>query len=82
MKVFSGSDSSSHSTFVSQSISDLDPHNLANEGRWNTVNENKYSETIGDSSADAHLNQNSMNESSRYNSQLLSSVSAAAGGSH
>ena len=77
---FSGSDSSSHSTFVSQSISDLDPHNLANEGRWNTVNENKYSETIGDSSADAHLNQNSMNESSRYNSQLLSSVSAAAGG--
>lgn len=77
---FSGSDSSSHSTFVSQSISDLDPHNLANEGRWNTVNENKYSETIGDSSADAHLNQNSMNESSRYNSQLLSSVSEAAGG--
>jgi hypothetical protein len=77
---FSGSDSSSRSTFVSQSISDLDPHNLANEGRWNTVNENKYSETIGDSSADAHLNQNSMNESSRYNSQLLSSVSAAAGG--
>jgi hypothetical protein len=77
---FSGSDSSSDPTFVSQSISDLDPHNLANDGRWNTVNENKYSETIGDSSADAHLNQNSMNESSRYNSQLLSSVSAAAGG--
>lgn len=77
---FSGSDSSSHPTFVSQSISDLDPYNLANEGRWNTVNENKYSETIGDSSADAHLNQNSMNESSRYNSQLLSSVSAAEGG--
>ena len=69
---FSGSDSTSHSTFVSQSISDLDPHNSINEGKWNTEDKNRYSETMSDSPSNKLLNQNSIDGSSSSNSQSLS----------
>ncbi|HSA75580.1 MAG TPA: hypothetical protein VLE21_05260, partial [Candidatus Nitrosocosmicus sp.] len=72
---FSGSDSSSHPTVVSQSISDLDPHNLINEGKWNSENENKYSDTTNSSTSNGLLNQNSINGPSIFSSQ--SSLSAA-----
>ncbi|HEU5120341.1 MAG TPA: ATP-binding protein [Candidatus Nitrosocosmicus sp.] len=72
---FSGSDSSSHPTVVSQSISDLHPHNLINEGKWNSENENKYSDTTNSSTSDGLLNQNSINGPSSFSSQPLSAAS-------
>ncbi|HEX5904640.1 MAG TPA: hypothetical protein VFY50_01180, partial [Candidatus Nitrosocosmicus sp.] len=72
---FSGSDSSSLPTVVSQSISDLDPHNLIKEGKWNSENENKYSDTTNSSTSNGLLNQNSINGPSSFSSQ--SSLSAA-----
>jgi hypothetical protein len=71
---FIASDSSSHPTVVSQSTTDLDPHNLTNEGKWNSENENKYSETMSSSSSNTLLNQNSVNGQSGFNSQTLSAA--------
>jgi len=70
----SGSDSSSHPSVVSQSIPDIDPHNLINEGKWNSENENRYSETMNSSSSNTLLNQNSVNGESSLNSHTLSAT--------
>lgn len=75
---FSGSDSLTHPTLVTQSISDLDPQNRIKDEKWDPERENKGLERASLSSSYGYLNQDSsMNESSRYNnSQSLPSVSA------